>query len=465
MRRGFATFILIISLVLSVSSCIIPTSQPTITTPNEQEPTEPIQTPSSTQPTPTTTEEPDTTSDSTSSSATTPSPTTPTPQYLNVYYLDVGQGDSIFIDYGQTEVLIDGGDRSPGVVGYISPYVDGALEVLVATHPHADHIGGLITVLQQFDIKEVWHNGDSSTSNTYTEFMFAVQTEGAEVNIGKRGDNIVVADLSFNVLNPASLSGTTNNNSLVLALSFGGIDFLFTGDAEQEAESSMLISSVVPVPDVNILKVGHHGSNTASSQDFIKATNPEVAIYMAGSGNSYGHPHQETLIALDNTGAMIYGTDVHGTIIVTTNGQTYDIHLENQASPITPNVVTPPSTPPLIPTPTPSTATSVQITKIFYDGLVSRIESDEYVEITNLGSESVDLKNWVIKDISEGYPSLTFSSYVLQPGKSVRVYTNEIHPEYGGFSFGSGKAVWNNTSSDTAALFNTQGQEVSRKSY
>ncbi len=115
--------------------------------------------------------------------------------------------------------------------------------------------------------------------------------------------------------------------------------------------------------------------------------------------------------------------------------------------------------------PMPNTATNVEITKIFYDGLVPRTESDEYVEITNLGSEPVDLKGWVIKDISEGYPSLTFPSYILQPSKSVRVYTNEIHPEYGGFSFGSGKAVWNNSSPDTAVLYNAQGQEVSRKSY
>lgn len=94
-----------------------------------------------------------------------------------------------------------------------------------------------------------------------------------------------------------------------------------------------------------------------------------------------------------------------------------------------------------------------------------RTESDEYVEIKNLGSESVDLAGWRLVDISEGYPSLTFPSYLLEPGESVRVYTNEIHPEYGGFSFGSGKAVWNNSSPDTAALYNAQGQEVSRRSY
>lgn len=117
------------------------------------------------------------------------------------------------------------------------------------------------------------------------------------------------------------------------------------------------------------------------------------------------------------------------------------------------------------PTPTPVPASDVQITHIFYDGLVPRVESDEYVEITNLGTEPQNLAGWVLKDISEGYPSFTFPNYILEPGAHVRVYTNEIHPEWGGFSFGSGKAVWNNKEPDVAALYNAQGEEVSRKSY
>jgi hypothetical protein len=108
---------------------------------------------------------------------------------------------------------------------------------------------------------------------------------------------------------------------------------------------------------------------------------------------------------------------------------------------------------------------NVQITYIFYDGLVYRTESDEYVEITNLGDTSQDLEGWVLKDISEGYPSFTFPSYILDPSAKIRVYTNEIHPDSGGFSFRSSKAVWNNTDPDVAALYNAQGQEVSRRSY
>ncbi len=109
--------------------------------------------------------------------------------------------------------------------------------------------------------------------------------------------------------------------------------------------------------------------------------------------------------------------------------------------------------------------TDVQITYIFYDGSVPRAESDEYVEITNLGDQAQDLTHWVLKDVSEGYPSFTFPSYVLAPGESIRVYTNEYHPEWGGFSFEYGRAIWSNSESDVAVLYNSQGKEVSRKSY
>lgn len=247
---------------------------------------------------------------------------------INVHFIDVGQGDSILIDYGDVEVLIDGGDRSPGVVSYLSGYVDGSIEVMVATHPHADHIGGLIAVLESFEVEEIWHNGDVSTSKTYQDFMSAIQAENAEVNIARLHDVIEAGDLSLKVHHPANLEGTTNNNSIVLHLAFGQVDFLFTGDAEVEAEGAMMMLDSLPVPEVEMLKVGHHGSRTASSVDFLSITSPGVGIYMAGEGNTYGHPHEETIEALNNIGAVIYGTDVNGTIVVTTDGETYIVQSE-----------------------------------------------------------------------------------------------------------------------------------------
>jgi len=244
------------------------------------------------------------------------------------------------IDLGETEILIDGGDISPGVVNYLSSYIDGALEVMVATHSHTDHIGGLIGVLNAFEVDEVWLNGDTSTSGTYSQFISAVNSEGAEVHVAIRGDTIQAGNLTFDVLNPVNLSGTTNDNSIVLSLSYGQVDFLFDGDAEQEAEASMLAAGIVP--DVEILKVGHHGSRTASSVQFLQVSKPECAIYMAGQGNSYGHPHQETITNLCEIGAEIYGTDIHGNIVVTTDGVTYNVLPSNNVPP----VVCPPSSTP-----------------------------------------------------------------------------------------------------------------------
>ena len=108
---------------------------------------------------------------------------------------------------------------------------------------------------------------------------------------------------------------------------------------------------------------------------------------------------------------------------------------------------------------------NVEITYIFYDGLVPRVESDEYVEITNVGDQPQELTGCMLTDISEGYPSFTFPSYILAPGKSIRVYTNEYHPEWGGFSFEYSQAIWNNTEPDVAVLYDNQGREISRKSY
>ncbi|MFC2017199.1 lamin tail domain-containing protein [Chloroflexota bacterium] len=395
---------------------------------------------------------------------------TPTMEKLRVHFIDVGQGDSILVDLGEMEILIDGGGKSPGVTAYLNDYVDGQLEVIVATHPHADHIGGLIAVLDAFDVQEIWHNGDSSTSQTYAQFMAAMQSGNAEVHIAKLHDTIEVDGLSFYVHHPSRTFDSINNNSIVIHLAYGNIDFLFTGDAEKEAEEAIMSVSSVRIPEVDILKVGHHGSRTASSKAFLAITSPEVAIYMAMEGNSYGHPHEETITALSEIGTEIYGTDVHGSIVITSDGEAYELQLEKQAPPVTEATESSPlpeesEQPSHTDTPEQGKAVNVQITRIFYDGQVSRVESDEYVEITNLGTEPVDLTGWVLKDISEGYPSFTFPSYVLQPGKSARIYTNEIHPEYGGLSFGYGKAIWNNTDPDTAALYNAQGQEVSRKGY
>lgn len=315
--------ILVVGILLLVA-CGAPTTAPSSEAPLTPPPTE--------QPAPVSPETPSPAPEPiptpTPSPAPTPSPL-PEPELslLSIYFIDVEQGDSILIDYGEYEILIDGGGKSPGVVNYLKPLVDGSLEVMVATHPHADHIGGLIDVLAQYQVNEIWHNGDTATSKTYSEFMAAVDSEGASVSIARLGNQILWADIILDVLNPPDkLWSDTNNNSIVLRLSYGDIAFLFTGDAEKEAELSILES--ISSCQAEILKIGHHGSNTASSPVFIDAVMPEVAIYMAGANNRYGHPHIETINTLSARGIETYGTDTNGTIQITTDGKMYNANPE-----------------------------------------------------------------------------------------------------------------------------------------
>jgi len=358
---------------------------------------------------------------------------------VKVHFIDVGQGDAILIDLGETEILIDGGKATPGVIGYLNSFVDGPLEIMVATHPHADHIGGLIAVLTAFEVQEVWHNGDTSTSQTYTNFMSAVEAEGALVHVATRGDEINAGLLTFMVLHPVTPTGSINNNSIVLTLTYGEIDFLFTGDAETGAEASMIGAGVVP--SVEILKVGHHGSDTASSQSFLAVVQPETAIYMAGEGNSYGHPHAETISALQAIGASIYGTDVHGTIVIITDadGTVYDVEPTNPVVPVSPPADE-------------STIPDVQIKDVDLQA--------EVATIFNTGSDPVDMTGWRLVSTT-GDQQYTFPAFTLQAGATVQVTSgsNAVDNPPTQLKWTTGY-IWNNDG-DPAELYDASGNLVS----
>lgn len=157
--------------------------------------------------------------------------------------------------------------------------------------------------------------------------MAEANDEDALLHEAHRGDTIIAGTLTFHVLNPIDpLFDNTNDNSIVLSLTYGSIDFLFEGDAEINAEAGMI--SVGLLNDIDILKVGHHCSRTASSPAFLNITKPEVAVYMAEIGNTYGHPHTESIAALQSIGATIYGTDTRGTIVINTDGTSYIIETD-----------------------------------------------------------------------------------------------------------------------------------------
>jgi len=257
-----------------------------------------------------------------------PAPTPTAGAELAVHFVDVGQGDAILVRTPEGKVMvIDGGPRQSGLVAYMRKVGVQQVDVIVGTNPDADHFGGLVDVLNAFPVKEVWISGQPNTTLTFERFVDAVAKSGAKGVTTRRGDIIKLGSLEARVLHPVDpLFSDRNNNSVVVRLEFGKVSFLFTGDAERRAEESML-NAGVPLRST-VLKVGHHGSRTSSSPPFIAVVRPEVAVYQAASGNSYGHPHRETLQTLAAAGVQVYGTDTRGAVVVRTDGQTYQVTTE-----------------------------------------------------------------------------------------------------------------------------------------
>jgi hypothetical protein len=205
--------------------------------------------------------------------------------------------------------------------------------------------------------------------------------------------------------------------------------------------------------DADILKVAHHGSCYSTSAALLNDVDPLEAIICVGE-NNYGHPCQATVDRIEASGATVWTTQTDGTILVTVDSFGYSVQ------PMSVSEVAHKQTA------CECTGTSgVTIDAIYYDGQVPTTEADEYVQVTNSGTAPVCMAGWKLVDVADGSPSFVFPSYTLEPGASLRVYTNEVHPESGGFSFGAGRAVWNNSDPDTAALYDCTGKEVSRRGY
>ncbi|MDW8120308.1 MAG: ComEC/Rec2 family competence protein, partial [Chloroflexota bacterium] len=247
-----------------------------------------------------------------------------------LHVVDVGQGDGLLLRSPEGRVMVvDGGPRRGGFADYLAKVGVQRVDVLIATNPDADHIGGLIEVLRRFPVGEVYVSGDINTTRTYEEFLDALDASRAPVRVPTRGDRIPFGSVTVEVLNPSEPRfPDRNNNSVVVKVTYGEVSFLLMGDAERAAEERLVSTGADLRADV--LKMGHHASRTSTWPFFVERVRPRIAVYSAGRDNPYGHPHKEPLQNLLSRGVTVYGTDKYGTIILSTNGKTLQVQTERQ---------------------------------------------------------------------------------------------------------------------------------------
>ena len=247
---------------------------------------------------------------------------------LKVHYLDVGQGDSIFIELPNNEtMLIDAAEsyQSENIINYLKNLNYQKIDYVIGTHPHTDHIGGLKDIINTFEIGKIYMPKVGSTTKTYESLLMAIKDKNLKINTAKAGTSIIDTDtLKINILAPNnSIYTELNNYSVVTKITYGTTKFLFMGDAEKLSENEIKENVTA-----DVIKIGHHGSNTSSSIDFIKKVNAKYGIISVGLNNKYNLPKEETITNWENSGTKIYLTSTNGTIRASSDGTNIKIESE-----------------------------------------------------------------------------------------------------------------------------------------
>lgn len=242
---------------------------------------------------------------------------------LYIYYFDVGQADSSLVISENKTMLIDAGNNEDGklIVNYLKELGIKKIDALVGTHPHEDHIGGLDDIIDSFEIGNIYMPKVANNTKTFEDVLDSISEKNLSVTAPNIGDKFSVGAANIEILfADNNYSGTSYNDcSIVLNLNYEDQNFLFMADAEKNIESQLTPNKVT------VLKVGHHGSSTSSSYDFIKNISPDAAIISCGENNDYNHPHKETLTTLDKVHSKVYRTDEKGTILIKSAGFILDI--------------------------------------------------------------------------------------------------------------------------------------------
>ena len=261
--------------------------------------------------------------------------------YLKVHYIDVGQADCALIECNGEFILIDGGNVADSrlVVSYLQKAGVEELLAVICTHAHEDHVGGLPGVLAVFRTYHVYAPTRTYDSKCFNDFAHYTDQQDLEITIPAPGDYLSFGGATMTILGPVQSYADPNNTSIVVRIDYGTTSFLFTGDMETQAENDMLdYWGNRQNWHVDVLKVGHHGSETSTGYRFLREVMPTYGIISVGEDNSYGHPHEEPLSRLDQAGVALYRTDKLGTILAISDGKTVTFSWETaNTAPILPS--------------------------------------------------------------------------------------------------------------------------------
>lgn len=253
---------------------------------------------------------------------------------IEIHFIDVGQADSTLIKTEEIVILIDSGYwQRRDVLNYLEGINVTELNLLVGTHPHADHIGQMSLIIENLEVEEIWMSGSEIDSNTYRRTYELILEENLGYKEPRSGQRYEFENVKIDILNPVELTNNIHESCLAMKVSFGDFSVMFTGDVEGKTEREIIernknsliefFNKFLPERykfdnglDVTVYQLGHHGSKTSSTKEFLELMNLEIGIYSAGEGNQYGHPDLEIVEKFNQMNIPLYGTDEHGTIIL-----------------------------------------------------------------------------------------------------------------------------------------------------